>query len=109
MMTGWPSGRKKMLSSRKSLCTKVCGPSAQRGRRRGAVRDDAGSRQLVRHRSLYRPLARTCAAVAVACLGVGAARPPALFLGLTLVLLLSIPWALAIARRLANAAESPID
>jgi low temperature requirement protein LtrA len=62
-----------------------------------------------RDRGLYRPLARTCAAVAVACLGVGAARPPALFLGLALVLLLSIPWALAVARRLANTAESPID
>jgi cytochrome bd-type quinol oxidase subunit 2 len=29
-----------------------------------------------RDRGLYRPLARICAAVAVACLGVGAARPP---------------------------------
>ena len=60
-------------------------------------------------RGLYRPLARTCAAVAVACLGVGAARPAPLFLGLAFVLLLSIPWGLAVARRLANAAESPID
>jgi low temperature requirement protein LtrA len=51
-------------------------------------------------RRLYRPLARTCAAVAVACLGLGAARPAPLVLGLALVLLLSIPWGLAVARRL---------
>jgi hypothetical protein len=56
-------------------------------------------------RGLYRPLARTCAAVAVACLGVAAARPAPLVLGLALVLLLSIPWALAVTRRLANRAE----
>src|SRR6478735_7489334 len=37
-----------------------------------------------RDRSLYRPLARICAAVAVACLGVGAARPAPLVLGLAL-------------------------
>jgi len=55
---------------------------------------------------LYRPLARTCAAVAVACLGLGAARPSPLILGLALVLLLSIPWTLAVARRLANPADS---
>jgi low temperature requirement protein LtrA len=59
-----------------------------------------------RDRSLYRPLARTCAAVAVACLGLGAARPSPLILGLALVLLLSIPWTLAVARRLANPADS---
>jgi low temperature requirement protein LtrA len=56
-------------------------------------------------RGLYRPLARTCAAVAVACLGVAAARPAPLVLGLALVLLLSIPWALAVTHRLANRAE----
>ncbi len=39
-----------------------------------------------RDRGLYRPLARMCAAVAVACLGVGAARPAPLILGLALVL-----------------------
>ena len=59
-------------------------------------------------RGLYRPLARTCAAVAVACLAVGAARPPPLFLGLALVVLLSIPWALAVARRPAGRADPPI-
>jgi low temperature requirement protein LtrA len=51
-------------------------------------------------RRLYRPLARTSAAVAVACLALGAARPAPLVLGLALVLLLSIPWGLAVARRL---------
>ena len=59
-----------------------------------------------RDRGLYRPLARTCAAVAVACVGLGAARPSPLILGLALVLLLSIPWVLAVARRLANPAGS---
>jgi hypothetical protein len=59
-----------------------------------------------RDRGLYRPLARTCAAVAVACLGLGAARPAPLILGLALVLLLSIPWTLAVARRVANSANS---
>jgi uncharacterized membrane protein (UPF0136 family) len=59
-----------------------------------------------RDRGLYRPLARTCAAVAVACLGLGAARPAPLILGLALVLLLSIPWGFAVARRLANPADS---
>jgi len=56
---------------------------------------------------LYRPLARTSAVVAVACLGVGAARPTPLVLGLALVLLLSIPWGFAVARRLAGGADSP--
>src|SRR6516164_1815385 len=59
-----------------------------------------------RDRGLYRPLARTCAVVAVACLGLGAARPTPLILGLALVLLLSIPWGLAVARRLANGTDS---
>ena len=61
-----------------------------------------------RDRGLYRPLARTCAAVAVACLGLGAARPAPLLLGLALVVLLSIPWALAVAYRLANRAGPAI-
>jgi hypothetical protein len=38
----------------------------------------------------------------VACLGLGAARPSPLILGLALVVLLSIPWGLAVARRLAG-------
>jgi low temperature requirement protein LtrA len=58
-----------------------------------------------RDRRLYRPLTRTCAAVAVACLGLGAARPAPLVVGVVLVLLLSIPWGLAVARRLASAAD----
>jgi hypothetical protein len=60
-----------------------------------------------RDRGLYRPLARTCAAAAVACLGLGAARPAPLILGLALVLLLAIPWGLVVARRLAGEAGSP--
>jgi len=55
-----------------------------------------------RDRGLYRPLARICAAMAVACLGVGAVRPGPLVLGLLLVLLLSIPWGFAVVRRLAS-------
>jgi low temperature requirement protein LtrA len=62
-----------------------------------------------RDRGLYRPLARTCAVVAVACLGVGAARPAPLFLGFALVVLLSIPWALAVAHRLASRAGRPAE
>jgi hypothetical protein len=56
---------------------------------------------------LYRPLARTCAAVTVACLAAGAARPAPLLLGLALVLLLSIPWGFAVAHRLANETGPP--
>jgi len=58
-----------------------------------------------RDRGLYRPLARTCAAVALACLGVGAARPAPLVLVLALILLLSIPWGVAVAHRLTSVAE----
>jgi low temperature requirement protein LtrA len=60
-----------------------------------------------RDRTLYRSLARICAVVAVACLGVGAARPAPLVLGLALVILLSIPWGYAVVRRLASATGSP--
>jgi low temperature requirement protein LtrA len=55
----------------------------------------------------YRTLARICAAVAVACVGLGAARPSPLVLGLALVVLLSIPWGYAVTRRLASLADSP--
>jgi low temperature requirement protein LtrA len=55
-----------------------------------------------RDRGLYRPLAGICAAVAVACLGVGAARPAPLVLGLALVVLLSIPWVFAVGQRVAS-------
>jgi low temperature requirement protein LtrA len=60
-----------------------------------------------RDRGMYRPLSRTCAVVAVACVGIGAARPAPLLLGLALVALLSIPWGLAVARRLASPADTP--
>jgi low temperature requirement protein LtrA len=60
-----------------------------------------------RDRGLYRPLARICAAAAAACVGLGAARPAPLLLGLALVLLLSIPWGYAVARRLRDPADSP--
>ncbi len=60
-----------------------------------------------RDRGLYRPLARICAATAAACIGLGAARPAPLLLGLALVLLLSIPWGYAVARRLGDPADSP--
>jgi hypothetical protein len=56
-------------------------------------------------RALYQPLARICAAVSAACLVLGAARPPPLFLGLALVLLLSIPWVFAVVRHLASKAD----
>ena len=59
------------------------------------------------HPGLYRPLARTCTASAVACLGLGAARPAPLLLALGLVFLLSIPWGYTVARRLANGTDSP--
>jgi low temperature requirement protein LtrA len=62
-----------------------------------------------RDRGLYRLLARTCAVAAVACLGVAAARPTPLVLGLALVVLLGVPWGLAVAYRLANGAESPTE
>jgi low temperature requirement protein LtrA len=58
-------------------------------------------------RGLYRPLARACAAVAVACLAVGALRPAPLVLGVALVLLLAIPWGLAVVRGLADAPDLP--
>ncbi len=62
-----------------------------------------------RDRGLYRPLARTCAAAAVACLALGALRPAPLVLGLVLIVLLSIPWGLAVTRRLASQAESATE
>jgi low temperature requirement protein LtrA len=59
-------------------------------------------------RGLYRPLAGTCAAAALACLGLGAARPAPLVLGLMLVVLLSIPWCVAVVRRYAAPAPDPV-
>jgi low temperature requirement protein LtrA len=59
-------------------------------------------------RGLYRPLAGTCGAAALACLGLGAARPAPLILGLVLVVLLSIPWCVAVVRRYAAPAPGPV-
>jgi 4-amino-4-deoxy-L-arabinose transferase-like glycosyltransferase len=74
----------------------------------GATMLVAASLQAWDHdRGLYRPLSRACAGVAVACIGIGAVRPAPLVLGLALVVLLSIPWVLAVARRLANPAGPP--
>jgi low temperature requirement protein LtrA len=58
-------------------------------------------------RYLYRPLSRTCAAAAVGCLALGAARPAPLVLGLVLVLLFSVPWTVAVAIRLRQPAPLP--
>lgn len=60
-------------------------------------------------RGLYRPLARTCVVVAVMCVGVGAARPAPLVLGLALVVLLGVPWGLAVAHRLSHEGESAAE
>jgi low temperature requirement protein LtrA len=56
--------------------------------------------------AFYRLLTRTCAPVALACLGLGAARPTPLLLGVVLVLLLGVPWGFAVAHRLANASTA---
>ena len=53
-------------------------------------------------RGLYQPLARASAASAVACLAAAALRPAPLILGLVIVALLSIPWTLAVSRKLAT-------
>ncbi|WP_329563941.1 low temperature requirement protein A [Kitasatospora sp. NBC_01266] len=49
---------------------------------------------------LYRPLSRTCATAAVACLALAALHPAPLVLGLALVALFGIPWCLAVTYRL---------
>ncbi|MFF4136453.1 low temperature requirement protein A [Streptomyces mirabilis] len=59
-------------------------------------------------RGLYRPPARTCVVVAVMCVGVGAARPVPLVLSLALVVLLGVPWGLAVAHRLSHDEESAV-
>jgi hypothetical protein len=69
------------------------GPGALRGRGRRALRG---------------PPARTCVVVAVMCVGVGAARPAPLVLGLALVVLLGVPWGLAVAHRLSHEEESAV-
>jgi 4-amino-4-deoxy-L-arabinose transferase-like glycosyltransferase len=42
------------------------------------------------------------------CLGVAALRPAPLILGLALVLLLSIPWVMAVRLRLADETSPPV-
>jgi hypothetical protein len=59
-------------------------------------------------RGLYRPLARSCVAAAIACLGLGAAHPAPLLLGLALVVAFSIPWVLAMTHRVRHG-ETPPD
>ncbi|MEY9854657.1 low temperature requirement protein LtrA [Catenulispora sp. GAS73] len=53
-------------------------------------------------RNFYRTLARLCAAVALACLVLAAARPAPVLLGVALVLLLGVPWVFAVWHRLAT-------
>ncbi|MGV9269102.1 low temperature requirement protein A [Kitasatospora sp. NPDC003701] len=64
----------------------------------------AGLETWRRERELYRPLSRICAAAALACLGLGAARPAPIVLGLLLVLVFSIPWTFAVGHRLRRSA-----
>jgi low temperature requirement protein LtrA len=56
--------------------------------------------------ALYRPLVRTCVAAAVICLIVAALRPAPLILGVALVILLSVPWVLAVKLRLRGETDS---
>jgi hypothetical protein len=58
-------------------------------------------------RGLYRPLACSGVAAAIACLGLGAAQPAPLLLGLILVVLFSIPWVFAVAYRLRHEETPP--
>jgi low temperature requirement protein LtrA len=55
----------------------------------------------------YRPLARTCALAAVLCLGVAAVRPAPVILSIALVMLLTVPWVLAVRLRLGGETIPP--
>jgi low temperature requirement protein LtrA len=55
----------------------------------------------------YRPLARTCALAAVLCLGVAAVRPAPVILSIALVMLLTVPWVLAVRLRLGGETNPP--
>ena len=55
-----------------------------------------------RDRGFYRPVARACAVAAVLSLGVATLRPAPLILGLALVIVLSMPWVLAVRLRLSG-------
>jgi low temperature requirement protein LtrA len=59
--------------------------------------------------ALHQLLTRSCIPVAAACLGVGAARPAPLLLCVALVLLLGVPWVLAVAHHLAETSGSPSE
>ncbi|MHB9863416.1 low temperature requirement protein A [Streptomyces sp. YIM S03343] len=53
-------------------------------------------------RAYYRPVARTCVAVGVLCLALAVVRPAPLPLGLALVVLLGMPWGVAVVRHTAS-------
>jgi hypothetical protein len=57
--------------------------------------------------ALHQLLTRSCIPVAAACLGLGAARPAPLLLCVALVVLLGVPWVLAVAHHLAKTSGSP--
>ncbi|MEU9465904.1 low temperature requirement protein A [Streptomyces avermitilis] len=69
----------------------------------------AGLRVWRQERALYRPLARTCVVVAVVCLALGAAHPAPLVLVTALVLLLGVPWGLAVMYHLSHDEESDAE
>jgi low temperature requirement protein LtrA len=58
-------------------------------------------------RGLYRPLAGSCVAVAILCLGLGALHPAPVVLGLILVVLFTIPWVLAVTYRVRHQETYP--
>jgi low temperature requirement protein LtrA len=53
-------------------------------------------------RELYRPVGWACAAAALGCFAVALIRPVPLLVDLALVVLFSIPWGLAVTRRLTS-------
>ncbi|MFI2206041.1 low temperature requirement protein A [Streptomyces sp. NPDC020192] len=53
-----------------------------------------------RDRERYQPAVRTCLVMALAALALGPARPAPLVLAVVLVVLLAIPWAVAVTRRM---------
>ena len=59
--------------------------------------------------ALHQLLIRSGLPVAAACLVIGAARPAPLLLGLALVVLLGVPWVLAVAHHLATTSGSPTN
>jgi len=74
----------------------------------GATMLIAASLQAWHHgQHYYQPVVQACAAVALACLGVGAAR--ATCSRPVLIVLLSIPWGIAVVRRLADQSDSHLD